>query len=101
MTCAYNKLLFFLGIAYLNKALDLGQRKYDVTTKKENVTKREDVTRESMSLGKRMSLLDIFQAHQSGRDDANISHSFNLNVFNHEFLGSSLGCNYHWSGLVR
>jgi hypothetical protein len=46
MTCAYNKLLFFLSITYLNKALDLGQRSDDVTTKKENVTtKKENVTK--------------------------------------------------------
>jgi hypothetical protein len=107
MTCAYNKLLFFLGTTYLNKALDSGQRKDDVTTKNENVTKRkdvskrEDVTSASMSPRKRMSLLDIFQGHQSEKDDANIPHSFNLNVFNYELLGSSLGCNYHWSGLVK
>jgi hypothetical protein len=45
MTCAYNNLLFFLGITYRNKALDLGQRKDDVTTKKEHVTKRKDVSK--------------------------------------------------------
>jgi hypothetical protein len=46
MACVCNKLLFFLGISYLSKALELEQRTDDVTTKKENVTRREDVTRE-------------------------------------------------------
>jgi predicted Holliday junction resolvase-like endonuclease len=45
MTCAYNMLLFFLGITYRNKAIDFGQRKDDVTTKKEHVTKRKDVSK--------------------------------------------------------